>query len=374
MGRLGDFLEAVYGATERFTSVRATINHWCNQDLADNARGGNRTLMGRRKAKSDSPSPSTEDSLAVWMALPGRMRVERERRNGGQVETKLTVVNGEAWWVRDHEGHVETHEGSHRSSPGLSDMKQHFDPASLREYFVALALEDQGTVQTAGRDCLQLRAALRPTCRLWPHWLPCGADEYEFHAEPERGVLLSILARYGGQVFETSQVTEVVFDEPLDDALFTYIPAFGEQVRPADPITEQLTLEAAVARMPFVVLVPAHLPDPEHSTVMVMYHPPRLRPSRAYLGLMYMGSEEYGSLWINQSDTPDPEVDELDWEHVERNGRSMRLSDPGAEGMRVVALEQEGTHVTVWSELDRERILDLAASLVPPHRQLVHPP
>lgn len=374
MGRLGDFLEAVYGATERFTTVRATINHWCNRDLADNARGGNRTPMGRRKALSDPPSPPTEDRLAVWMIPPGRMRVERERRYGGQVETKLTVVNSAAWWVRDHEGHVETGEGSRRSSPGLSDLKQHFDAASLREFFVALALEDQGTVQTAGRNCRQLRAVVRPACRLWSHWLPGGADEYEFHADPEHGVLLSILARYGGQVFETSQVMEVVFDEPLDDALFTYKPAFGEQVRPADAITEQLTLEAAVARMPFVVLVPTRLPDPEHSTVMVMYHPPRWRSSRAYLSLMYMGSEECGSLWINQSDTPDPEADELDWEYVERNGRSMRLSDPGAEGMRAVALEQEGTHVTVWSELGRERILDLAGSLVPGHRQLARTP
>jgi hypothetical protein len=370
MDRLGNFLEAVYGTIERFSTVRATINHWCNQDLADNARGGNRTAMGRRKAPSDPPSPPMEDRLAVWMAQPGRMRVERERRYGDQIETKLTVVNGAAWWVRDHEGHVETDKGSRRSSPSLSDIKQHFDLASLREFFVALALEDQGTVHTAGRDCLQVRAVLRPACRIWPHWLPCGADEYEFHADPERGVLLSILGRYRGQVFETSQVTEVVFDEPLDDALFTYKPAFGEQVRPADRISEQLTLEAAVARMPFVVLVPARLPDPEHSSVMVMYHPPRLRSSRAFLCLMYMGSEENGSLWINQSDTPDPEADKLDWEQVERNGRSMRLSDPGAEGMRVAALEQEGTHVTLWSELDRERILDLAASLVPAHRQL----
>lgn len=366
MSRLGDFLEAVYGPTERFKTIQASIRHWRNRQLADAVETRKGTVIGRRKAPPDAASRPEEAILSVWIALPDCMRVERERHNRGQVEASLTVVNGAEWWDRDHEGHVETPGVGRRSRPSVSDVKHHFDRANLREIFVALTLEGTGTVRTAGCDCVQVRAVPRPGGRLWPHWLPYGADEYEFHAEPERGVLLSIIARSAGEVFERCEVTQVAFDEPLDSSLFSYTPAAGEQVRPADPITEHLTLEAALVRMPFAVLVPARVPDPDQSQLEVMYHPPRLRSPRGYLCLTYGGSAAYENLWMNECGTADPdELNGYEWERVEREGKPMCISDPGAEGMRVVLVEQGGTHVTIWSDLDRERLLDLAASLVP---------
>jgi hypothetical protein len=197
---------------------------------------------------------------------------------------------------------------------------------------------------------------------LWPHWLPAHADEYELHADPERGVVLLVAGKFEGVVFETDEVTEVAFDEPLDDGLFTYEPRRGEQVRPADPIVEQLTLAGAVARVPFAVLVPSRLPDPSHAVLEVMYHPPRVNGGRPHLTLMYRGD---GHLWLNQSYMP-ADLSEYEWEMVERDGRRMEISDPGAEaGTRIVRLEHLGTHVDIWSVLDRERLLDLAASLAP---------
>src|SRR5438034_5767040 len=118
MSKLGDFLEAVYGPAERFTTVRASLRQWCHRDLAANARGGDRTVIGRRKVKPDTGSQIEEADLSVWVAPPGRLRVEKERRKGGQVEPSLEVVNGDSWWSRDHEGHVETPgQGRHRT-PG----------------------------------------------------------------------------------------------------------------------------------------------------------------------------------------------------------------------------------------------------------------
>ncbi len=172
---------------------------------------------------------------------------------------------------------------------------------------MALSLEQSGFAQTAGRSCLRLRAVPRPGAQLWPHWLPCGADEYEFHADPERGSLLYVAGLYSGEVFEVSEVLQVAFDESLGDSLFTYTLRPGEQVRPADPIVERMTLQAAVARMPFTVLVPVRLPDSEHGDFEVMYHPPRLRSPRAYLTLMYRGGQ---SLWMNECDSHDPELAE----------------------------------------------------------------
>jgi outer membrane lipoprotein-sorting protein len=245
--------------------------------------------MGRRKVGKEATghAPTIQEaSLSIWISPPGRFRIEKNDKSEEQLEPSLIVVNGDQWRNRDHQGHVETSEasqqqGRQRPTPDLTDIERHFDQASLREYFVGLSLQQLGSAQTAGRSCIRLRAVPRPDAHLWPHWLPHGADEYEFHADPERGILLYVAGRYSGEVFEISEVLQVAFDEPLDDGLFTYTPRRGEQVRPADPIVEHLTLQAAVARIPFTVLVPVRLPDSEHGDVEVMYHPPRLRSPRA---------------------------------------------------------------------------------------------
>jgi hypothetical protein len=208
-----------------------------------------------------------------------------------------------------------------------------------------------------------VRAVPRPGAQLWPHWLPYGADEYELHADAERGVLLYVAGRHKGEVFDISEVLQVDFDETLGDGLFSYTPRQGEQVRPADPIVERLTLQAAVLRMPFTVLVPKRVLGSEPGDFEVMYHAPRLRSPRPFLCLMYRGRV---SLWINESDSSDAELAKMEWEQVECNGKRMAISDPGVgAGMRVVSLEQEGTHVTIWSDLERDGLVDIAASLVP---------
>lgn len=368
MGRLGDFLEAVYGPADRFRTVRAVLHEWKDWDLAERASGGRYPVSGRRKAAAAPAGRRLSEADArVWLDGPTRVRVERAYRATGRAEqSSLTVVAGDRWWKRDHQGHVEVGEPSpepdrRRCGPGLSDVERHFSRPDLREYFVGLDLTAVGPVRTAGRDGLHVRATPRPGGRLWPHWLPCGADEYEFHVDPGRAALLFIAGKYRGEVFETHEVRDVAFDEPLDPGLFTYEPARGEQVRPPDVIAEDMTLAAAAARMTFTVLVPARVPD-GYGNPDVMYHPPRLGGGRPHLTLIYRGG---ASLWLDQADAPE-DREGYEWEAVERGGRRMAISDPGpGAGDRLVRLEHLGTHVDIRSELDRDRLLDLAASLAP---------
>lgn len=368
MGRLGDFLEAVYGPTDRFRTIRAVIHQQIDLDAAGRATGGGRRAAGRRimdVRPAGASARAGEADIRVWISGPDRVRVEQIRKRDGREEFTLVVVNGDRWWRRDHHGRVEAGgpgPNARRSGPGLADIERHFSPASLRRFFVALALESLGPVRTAGRDCLRVRAVPRPSGGLWPHWLPAGADEYELHADPDHGVVLFVAGRFGGAVFESDEVTEVAFDEPLDPGLFAYQPQPGEPVRPPDPVVERLTLAAAVARMPFTVLVPARPPDPDRPDFEVLYHPPREDGSRPYLSLLYMGDAR---LSVHQSQTP-ATLEGLEWEAVERGGRRVAISDPGpGAGTRVVRLEHLGTHVDIWSDLDRDQLLDLVASLIP---------
>ncbi len=362
MSELGDFLEIVYGPDSQFETVRGTIRQWCNREIAESATGGGRTAIGRRKASMQADDPTLaidEANLSIWIKLPDRYRIEKDERFKGRTERSLNIVDGKQEWSVNQQGHVETGKPTGQLD---TDIARHFEHASLRECFVGLALRPMGPIETAGRRCIRLRAVPRPGGRLWPHWLPCGADEYEFHADTERGVLLYIDGRHQDEVFEVNEVRDVVFDEPIGDDLFSYTPHPSDQVRTAAPIVERMTLEAAVARMPFTVLVPSCVPDAEHNDFEVMYHPPRPQSARAHLALMYRGDHR---LWINESDCAEPETAEMEWEQIERDGKRMAISDPGVDaGMSILALEQAGTYVTIMSDLDRDRLIRVAFSLV----------
>ncbi|HUR53210.1 MAG TPA: hypothetical protein VMZ71_03715 [Gemmataceae bacterium] len=362
MSRLGDFLELVLGPRRGYQTVRAVIRNWQSDDPA--SRRAETRPSGRRKANAEEPKqPDHEEILRVWFAPPNKARIERVTERGGRRVERLTVQNDTHWWERDHEGHVESGErsdGRGRSSANLTDAERHFGDSQLREFIERLSLEAVGDVTCVGRRCVRVKAVPREGRGFWPHWISFGGDTYELHADPERGVFLALRAFGGGKLCETHEVQEVAFDEPLDDALFTYELRHGEQVRKPDPICEHMSLAAAVSRMSFTVLVPT---DPElvATDCHVMWHPPRLGGGPPHLMLMYMGESQF---WLNQSDADIGRKD-LEWEPVSRNGRALEISDPGEEGERFVRFTHLGTNVEIHSDLPRERLLDIAASLEP---------
>jgi hypothetical protein len=86
--------------------------------------------------------------------------------------------------------------------------------------------------------------------------------------------------------------------------------------------------------------------------------------------LHYRGGATFDSLWINERARRDPQMlNELDWELVTVGDRTLEISDPSPEkGSCVVALEQEGTWVDLISDLSREDLCRVAASLEPASR------
>ncbi len=365
MSELGQFLEVVCGPDERFATLRATIRQWADEKLAATADSPNHTVFGRRKSSQSVDTSTGETILKVWIRTPDSVRIETTRVTQDDPETTLTVVAGEKWWCRDDEGHVESHEGSTRQcAPAITDIERHFDGEMLRNFLGGLSLEQTGTLDVAGRMCAQVRATNRPTGQIWPHWLPSNADEYEFHTDPARGILLGILALSKGKPFEGSQVQDISFDEPLDDELFTYVPELGEQVHPSVPVVEHVSLDAAIARMPFTVLVPNPLPDADHTHLEMMFHPARKKSPRAFLTLSFHGSDRFHHTWIHESDSPETDHDSYEWTCVHHCGLELLLSDPQiADAYRVLSFQHEGTHVKIFSKLSPPVLFDLAASM-----------
>jgi hypothetical protein len=67
-----------------------------------------------------------------------------------------------------------------------------------------------------------------------------------------------------------------------------------------------------------------------------------------------------------ESGSVDPDWLEFDWEHLKYEGtaqKDIRISDSGnPEDRRIVAFEQGGTHVEVWADLDRSKLLEIVLS------------
>jgi hypothetical protein len=167
----------------------------------------------------------------------------------------------------------------------------------------------------------------------------------------------------------STEVVEVAFDVPLGDELFSYEPAPGELVEPKADTFERLSLAKAVARMPFTVLVPTRVPNMDRSVGHIMYRAFRRGGGWSYLLFQYPRGEGFRSLLVYQGRGHDPELDQYEWERVDvANGalKDLRISDPGGDsGSRLVAFGQAGTYVKIQSDLDRERLIDLATSFIP---------
>jgi hypothetical protein len=70
MSKLGDFLEAVYGSSDGFNTLQASIRNQRHSEFAEGARA-DRPVYGKRKVPAESTPEIEETRLSVWIALPG---------------------------------------------------------------------------------------------------------------------------------------------------------------------------------------------------------------------------------------------------------------------------------------------------------------
>jgi hypothetical protein len=375
MDEVEDVLRTLLEPADRFRTVRATIRHSRDVDLENRCAGIGKPSRGRENIESagglNSPRITTSDAK-IWLSRPGLARIEERRDLGGGIERNLTVFDGLRRWERQSDGRVETSQCE--DWPGMAStskyleiiIDRHFNPEQVRQFLEFLTLERIGFTRTADRDCVSIRALPRGLGP-WPHWMPYRADEYELHVDLERGVLLNVIGRYRGELLGQHEVTEVAFDEPLDHDLFTFEPAPGDQVQPEAPLFEELRSRGeAISRMPFQVLFPTALHEPEYRFSSITYHRPRRTGDQSNLSLSYYSMDGNFSVYVCENAEPDAEPDDYEWERLTHEGitqTELRISDSGeAEDERVVAFEQNGTYVTIISNLDRTKLLEIALS------------
>ncbi|MEM8735993.1 MAG: hypothetical protein AAGG44_17320 [Planctomycetota bacterium] len=366
MGLLGNFLEAFYGPGQPFETVCATVF----RERKKTARGeiSRRRPIGKPKTSSASSETLTAKS-EVWAVLPDLVRIDTTQTNNGKTHSTVEVTRDGERLKRTPDGTVEVEQvrSRKRLSEGYAlptDFRRQFDRGLIREFWTSLILDDAGPCTVAGRDCVRIHATPIQGDKIWPHWLPLEADQFEFAADLEVPVLLTIVGLLAGEVIERIEVTDVVFNGDIEEAVFDCQPLEGQGTRPALPVTQKMSLENAAARVPFKLLLPKSGVGDE--IPVVHYEPGKREDANDSVAVMYVEGDQH-RLWFHLRGSSDRDSDErLEWNEIEAAGQRFEISDPEVEGgMICLRFRKHGTWVEIVSDHSRQELLDIAVSFEP---------
>jgi outer membrane lipoprotein-sorting protein len=370
---LGDLLELLLGAYDRFETVRLVAHDWQHfarsrdaiKRFAAESGGTGYATFG---FTSEAAPETSEGIVRLWFEKPQRVREEQEGRLRGNI---LGIRDGERWWMYSPESGARSNEDDVALGSGVGQQYEHFLDPSV--FIPALTFELVDETEVAGRRALRVLGRPRTgrsNSRSELFRLAPGADEYELAVDVQVGVLLRVLARLDGEEFSSREVTEIAFDESFAPETFVFVPPPGEVVRSArDSLHHRVRIEEAVALAPFPVFVPSTIGPGWRMTVH--FFAGEERPaSPASVMIHYSRSGASHQLNITQTavDARDP-YEGFGWDDLDRRGERWRTStaeqDIGGMPARV-QLERDGTRIMISSsDLDLEKLIQLADMLVP---------
>jgi hypothetical protein len=232
-------------APERYDTVRAALRYTGDGSTIKAVRerflrseAGRRTFGGPPEpfeaAHHFEPDGPFGWRVRVWRVDQHRWRQELELPDGGLEIVASTDRLRSSGTPEGSPGASEMWErrvrgGSHQEDPGWligTDTfwtMYPFDPAgfcSLDGELGCLDLEAEAPVVWAGREAARLRGVPVEEWEGPPEPLWWGADEYEAVVDAERGVVLRLASRLGGEDFDVLEVEEIRFDERFGQEVF----------------------------------------------------------------------------------------------------------------------------------------------------------
>ena len=164
----------------------------------------------------------------------------------------MTLVHdGTKTWIDTPQSGVVEHESQFMRPIG----DELLDPATFLPGF---EFRIAGDTEVAGRAAIAVEATPRPRGAGPVDLFPYGADALSIAVDRERGVILRFEASAAEQPIRRLEVTEIVFDEPLADELFTVPEGDLRTAHEAYPVN-YVTLEQAARDVPFQLWAPARL-------------------------------------------------------------------------------------------------------------------
>jgi hypothetical protein len=360
---LGDVLDLANGARDRLTSLRATVWHWGHTERAERAmrrfiatrgRGGIRLSLG------DGPPPETNEHVAhLWVDGRSKSRLERPWPPGSQARALTVIDGGRRWSSFPGERAVEGWVGGEHDA---SEYEWMLDPPPLLE---SLEPRIAGEDDVDGRAAFLLRGPPRQISRFIGPGLSPGADQHEVAIDAELGIVLRRTARIDGQPFAIVELRDVAVGIELPPATFVFEPPDGQEIiriPPPGPTTSSrnwVTIEEVAAGVPFLLFAPRDVPSVGARASLIGGDWPTPTPTVAYL--FYDLPPALDLVERAVADAGPAEG----WESVDVGGLTamVRRRARHPAGRHEVRVEREGTEVRLSSDLELERLLEIAATL-----------
>lgn len=228
-------------APERYETVRAALVYRGDGPRIKAMRERYAHSEAGRRTFGDSPDqvwhPEPDSAFGwrckVWRVDEHRWRQELELPGGG---VDIKASNGTRRLPIG--GPPGSNKVWHRRTPGGSRGEDPrwlmatdtfwtmypFDAAGfagIDSEFERLELSVEEDVSWAGRDAIRLRGVPVEEWEYPPEPLWWGADEYEAVVDAERGVLLRLASRLGGEDIDALEVEEIYFDDSFDEEVFS---------------------------------------------------------------------------------------------------------------------------------------------------------
>ncbi|MET0684954.1 MAG: hypothetical protein ABW060_06535 [Solirubrobacteraceae bacterium] len=370
MPDLAELLALMHDARGRGSTLRATVAEWRHHERMAEVFGRGGKVIRYAFRDSAEPAPETSESVSrFWFAPPDRVREEHDDHRDG-----VAVARGERWWRYDSVGGAISHEVEPDMDGGVGEqLAWILEPARL---LGALEFGEVAAGEQAGRPTLRARAVPRPPLRGGgPDTAlfmlgASDADDVVLDVDAERGVLLRVECRIGGEPYLVREVREIAYDEELADSTFELEFPEGVHARAIEREFEHdVTLERAVALAPFAVWIAPRVPRDwavDITFVKAMERP----PTEPRVFIHYAAENGVQEYVISQTATDSVFVDELPggaWERHEIDGRAMELREQVEDWHPAqVRLELGGTRLHLHSgSLSRGVLADVAAELVP---------
>ncbi len=348
MTELRDLLELLHLARTRWRTARLTMDDWTHLDRQQDAYERSLGLEGTSQPHAWGEIAATS---RTWLAADGRFRQERP---------PMTLVHdGTRTWLATPESGVVEHESMWMRPIG----DELLDPATFLPGF---DFRIAGDAEVAGRSSLAVDATPRRRGAGPTDLFPYGADALTLAVDRERGVVLRFEASSAGQPIRRLELTEIAFDEPLPDHLFTVPEGDVRSADEAFPVN-YLTLEQAAREVSFQLWAPARLDG--RWNVHVIHRPETSGPRvPASVMLLFDDSESLHNFGVEEAAER-----LLAW----RTGEERVVTVGGAE-LRVIGgerlpgpplevhLVRAGTHIRIYSNnLDEAALLEIASALEP---------
>jgi hypothetical protein len=233
----------LFGAKERYHSVRATILHTVDATVAEEA---NRRFVDWRFAQGNpgmgiigKPGPpvredfyknyeDTEEIYHLWYEKPDRWREDRYSSGGKLLRCVVAAGRSKPLWIYHppkNAFYVPYVPEERDPDPDLAFM---LDPS---EELFSSSLRDEASVNktvrravVAGREAIEVVVRTiswgYPPIIFRDYYAPEGTTDHLLLVDAEVGVNLRVAARLRGREFYIAEVTEIAYDEEFPEDTF----------------------------------------------------------------------------------------------------------------------------------------------------------